>query len=145
MEKKNFVTVVLVALDLINKKVHICRAGHNPPLKMHSGIINTIFPKGLGLGLERGKLFETNLEQIVDDFEENNIYFIYTDGLTECMNEKKEEYGTERLLNFFNINNHSDIMKLKSDLLTDFSNFRGNALQNDDITFLFIKINKLTK
>ena len=145
LEKKNFVTVVLVALDLINKKVHICRAGHNPPLKMHSGIINTIFPKGLGLGLERGKLFETNLEQIVDDFEENNIYFIYTDGLTECMNEKKEEYGTERLLNFFNINNHSDIMKLKSDLLTDFSNFRGNALQNDDITFLFIKINKLTK
>ena len=62
---------------------------------------------------------------------------MYTDGVTEAMNDKDELYGEERLLSYLNkssnANNPRDLIEDISKTIVDFV---GDAEQSDDITML---------
>ncbi|HPS65839.1 MAG TPA: SpoIIE family protein phosphatase, partial [Ignavibacteria bacterium] len=98
-----------------------------------------VLTKGIGIGLESGKLFENNLEEAVTKIEKDTIYFLYTDGLNETMNINSEEYGENRLRSLISENRHLDVKSLEEIIMQDIESFRGNAEQHDDITFEIIK------
>ena len=67
--------------------------------------------------------------------------YLYTDGVTEAINEKKELYSDERListLNSINVNDTSskEILEL---IKKDIEKFSGTEPQADDITMLIFK------
>ena len=63
---------------------------------------------------------------------------VYTDGVPEAINPKKEAYGTDRLVSKLNkVKIFSQKAMLES-VLQDIRNFAENAEQFDDITMLGI-------
>ena len=68
------------------------------------------------------------------------MLFLYTDGITECRNEKDEMYGEERLFLFVlrEKENSTEIMRQR--LIEDLEKFRGRRDFEDDYSFLIIKL-----
>ena len=64
--------------------------------------------------------------------------FLYTDGVVEATNAKKELYGDDRLINYLNNNNDKSIKDTIIGLKKDIDDFVGKEEQFDDITMLEI-------
>ncbi len=63
----------------------------------------------------------------------------YTDGVTEAMNEKEEEYDDIRpLKNFLIANKATAAENFITNLMKDLQNFTGDTEQSDDITALYL-------
>jgi hypothetical protein len=69
-----------------------------------------------------------------------DLLFIYTDGITEAMNEKREQYGENRLIDFIKQYAHLPAREFKAKLNEDLTTFTKEYPQNDDITFVVIKL-----
>ena len=140
LDRSSFVTMVIALFDLKNKKVVISRAGHNPVIYSRNGHLETLNIHGMGLGLEDERIFDINLEETEMDINSNNIFLLYSDGLTEAMNRSKEEYGAERVLNIIKENRDQPSEFIQSKLINSVEVFRENTEQNDDITFVVVKV-----
>lgn len=140
IERKYFITIIFLLFDFREMVLKVCRAGHLPMLLFRDGKTEKINPRGIGLGLENGKIFEKELEEFVIPIKKNDIYFIYSDGLTECFNENNEEFGLERCTEIIENNINSEPEHLKRLLISDVHRYMGSAEQHDDITFEIIKI-----
>jgi len=89
IERKSFITMILAMFDLQKNEVRICRAGHNKALIGVNGKLQFLNGHGIGLGLERGKIFEKELQEIRKPLTHDGIFVFYSDGLTEAMDEQK--------------------------------------------------------
>jgi sigma-B regulation protein RsbU (phosphoserine phosphatase) len=139
MDRKSFVTIELAIFDLKNKLVKICRAGHNPSISIKKDSINIIENTGIGIGLDREKIFNETLTESEVAIYPGETFVFYTDGLTEAFNEKKELYSQQRLFALLAENKQKDAKGLVEACLSDIAMFRGTAEQNDDITLLIVK------
>ena len=140
MEKSWFVTLTLALFDMDKKKVTFCRAGHVPVIVSLNDKIEFYKTTGLGVGLEKGVIFEKTLIEKEIDLYAGQMFAFVSDGITEAMNEKDELFGEERL---------SDVLKNKSkvsandtmnQLWDSIKIFRGSAEQNDDETVVLVRV-----
>ncbi|MBO4285833.1 MAG: SpoIIE family protein phosphatase [Bacilli bacterium] len=143
-EQGMFVTAIVGCLNLRTGEVNLGNAGHNPPLfKHHSKKFDYV---KLPTGFVLGGFPDTKYKSVSRKFQRNDILFIYTDGITEAMNEDGELYGEERLQSFLNDIDTSlsseQICHLVND---DVHRFQGNAEQADDITMLCLKYNDIVE
>jgi sigma-B regulation protein RsbU (phosphoserine phosphatase) len=120
--------------------VKISRAGHNPVLFSNDGHIEILKNTGLGLGMENGKFFEPNLEETTIGFSPGNAFLFYSDGLNEAMNIHRSEFGLDSVIKIMSENNAEPSKKIRNHLLEAVNKFRGEAEQNDDITFVIVKV-----
>ena len=91
-----FVTLVLAVLDVRRNEVTLVNAGHLPPLlRRGPGAIEVVSEaeSHLPLGVE----IDTVYSQHTLPLEPNNLLALYTDGITEAMNDQDELYGAARL------------------------------------------------
>lgn len=139
IDRKSFVTIELAIFDLNNKKVRICRAGHNPSISVKKDSINFITNTGIGIGLDKKKIFNENLTESELDLLPNETFVFYTDGLTEAFDENRELYSQKRLFEILAKNKDNDSKEITKNCIDDIILFRGNAEQNDDITLLIVK------
>ncbi|MBS1514200.1 MAG: SpoIIE family protein phosphatase [Bacteroidetes bacterium] len=140
LDKKSFVTIELAIFDLHEKKVKICRAGHNPSITIKKDEVNFVSNTGIGIGLDKEKVFNDTLTETEISLYENAAFVFYTDGLTEAFNEKKELYSQARLSSVLSENMNKSAVEITDACLDDLKQFRGAAEQNDDITLLVVKI-----
>ncbi|MFA5404136.1 MAG: SpoIIE family protein phosphatase [Ignavibacteria bacterium] len=140
IDRKSFITMVIALFDLENMKVKISRAGHNPVLYTNNEQIEILRNNGLGLGLENGTHFESNLEETILDINTNDLFLFYTDGLNEAMNISRNEYGLNNVIKVIKENKNKSPKEIQNTLLESVSAFRGDAEQNDDITFVVVKV-----
>jgi sigma-B regulation protein RsbU (phosphoserine phosphatase) len=130
-------TLILVK----DRNMKFCRAGHTPVIyyNSRSRTCLEIKQKGMALGLINSDLFVNSLEEANLTPEKNDIFFLYSDGLTETMNMSRNEFGVEKLKEII-INNSSESSdEIKNKLLEEVIKFRGYAEVHDDITFIVIK------
>lgn len=80
------------------------------------------------------KGFETTLHK-------GDKILLYTDGVTEAMNEEKKQYGEERLKNLLDEGKTKDPMEAIQVILDSVAGFRQNEPQSDDITLLALRYN----
>jgi len=135
-ESSMFVTCFLAIINTKTGEMKFANAGHNPPiigqkrnyhfLKCNSGFV-------LG-GLEDAFVVDETYT-----LQHGDSITLYTDGITEAMNEKREQYGENRLLELFNRKEYSCLIELHHDLKDDVSSFVGKAEQSDDMTYLTLK------
>lgn len=131
-----FVTLFIGKLDSTNSTFEYSNAGHNPPIIITSDKkIKELKEGGIVLGI-LNEIPTFGKEKIFLD--SGSKILLYTDGLSEAMNYSKNEFGTERILNFLRHNHSSSSSELTDELLSELSRFVGNAEQNDDITLITI-------
>lgn len=92
-----FVTLVYVVLSAKEKMVTIANAGHMPPILRHQreGQVRNLDTTA---GLPLGVLPDTEYEAETHRLEPGDSMMLYTDGLVEAMDPKRQMFGIERLL-----------------------------------------------
>ncbi len=108
----------------------------NGGLIRDTGEIEFLKTTGPALGLSAN---DANKTQIVNTREGDGIIF-YTDGVTETMNEKKEEYSEPRLLNLIKQIHHFDAQNIIQSLIKDLNKFQSSTYDQDDRTILMLKV-----
>ena len=129
-----FVTVWLGILDLKTGIMRCCNAGHEYPAVMRAGGQYELLIDKHGMMLA---IFEDNAMTGYEiRLNPGDRFFVYTDGVTEAMNEKQQQYGTGRMLEELNSLKDSDQETVLRGVLGDIRNYAGSAEQFDDITML---------
>ena len=140
MEKNWFITCTIALFDSENKSVKICRAGHTPISVVLNGVVKEYIPNGIGIGLEEGTLFDKNLEQLELPLMDNSLFSFYSDGVNEAMNINDEMFGIPKFNQILISEYNLGTSKIKEKVIHSLKNHRGNAPQNDDITFVLVKV-----
>ena len=135
-----FVTAWLGILDTENGKLTYVNAGHNPPL-IKSGNDKFVFLKSRP-GFVLAGMDDLKYRQYDIKLEPGDKIFLYTDGVTEAENDKKELYGNDRLLNYLNAHIEYNIKDTLEELRKDIDKFAGREEQFDDITMLMLDYRK---
>jgi transposase len=143
VRKGMFITIFLVVLDTRNRKISFSSAGHNPMILYRKEEDKTFFlnPKGipLGINLPEGVSFEDNLGSENVRLRKGDMLVIYTDGITEAMNPRRQQYGISRYLEFIKDNCDLSPDEFIEKFSDELQAFTSGAEQNDDITMVVIK------
>lgn len=139
IERRSFITMILALFDTKKKRVRICRAGHNKALIGLNGKLKFLEGGGIGLGLERGPLFDNELEEINLPLKRESLFFFYTDGLTEAMNRQGKEFGEATVSKLVKEKRALDAEHLQRVVVTAAEEFQGEAEQHDDVTVVVVK------
>ena len=137
---EKFITFFAAIYDIRLKTMVYVNAGHNPPilidkengirlLEEGSTVLGAMHPLPF---LNEG--FITNL----GDF----FLFCYTDGLTETVNESDQEFGMERVTEYFRKNETytKDLKTIHQDMIVALDTFKGRKGYHDDITILSCRV-----
>lgn len=132
-----FVTAFMGLLDLETGRLVYVNAGHNPPLlyRKETGMFSFLpVEKNCVLGAMEGVDF---LQQETV-FHPGDLLFLYTDGVTEALNEKEELYTEKRLLECLNRTDPQrlSLKELLKILRSSLDEYVGTAKQSDDITMM---------
>ena len=90
-----FVTMFLAVVDLRTGAVRYASAGHNRPFVSGGACGVTQIPRlrGVALGARAGIVYDEGALTLAP----GDVLYLYTDGVSEAMNERDEVYGEERL------------------------------------------------
>lgn len=139
VDRNSFVTLIYLVVDLSNGKLQLARAGHCPMILLSDNDGKFIKPQGIGVGLEKGDLFNSSLEQIEIELTKNSCCILYTDGVTESRNKFGEEFGTQRLFDSAIKSCNLDADNIGKNIILDIKQFTGYAKEYDDLTLVVFK------
>lgn len=140
--RKVFVTLFLGIIDPVSRRFEFARAGHNPPVLFSPGDNRTqlLKPRGMGLGLNSGRIFDQSIQVDSIDLNPGDLLLIYSDGITEAMNFKKEEFGEERLEAIAGNLDGYKAQQARDAVMTEVSRFLGNIPPQDDQTLVVLRV-----
>jgi sigma-B regulation protein RsbU (phosphoserine phosphatase) len=132
-----FVTLFYAVLDSKRKLLRYVNAGHNPPLllKETAGGVILLEAKGIALGV----LDDISLEERELELASNDVVIFYTDGVTESINEKEEQFGQERLIAAIEKSIDLPVQDLIDKVKEEVTTFAQGQPQFDDLTLVALK------
>ncbi|HOI30545.1 MAG TPA: PP2C family protein-serine/threonine phosphatase [Melioribacteraceae bacterium] len=141
IEKNSFVSMFYAILNVNNNTISYSRAGHNPGILCSQEAAGTrlLLSKGMALGLEEGSIFSSTLKEEEIEIKRGDLFVLYTDGFTEAMNEKHDQYGEDTLVKLLEKNRHLPAKELIHLVLKDVRKFVDNYPQHDDMTMVVLK------
>lgn len=135
-DASSLVGLFYCVLDTRSGLLTFCNAGHNPPLLIaRDGSVGTLEDGGLLMGFMRDAVYEQGTRQT----HSGDVLVLYTDGITETMNELDVEYDVDGLIS--SVMNHRDLSaeQIISRVLKDVQEHSAGAAQADDRTLMVIK------
>ncbi|WP_449258105.1 SpoIIE family protein phosphatase [Chlorobium limicola] len=131
-----FATVFCAMLDTATGELLFANAGHNPPVFIRSGAVSYLDVKpGFLLGPVPETRFETERIYLMA----GDVFFLYTDGVTEAKNQGEELFGTDRLLETLGKESQAEVTAMVHTVRADVARFAEGAPRSDDITMIAIK------
>ena len=132
-----FVTVLYAIYDPESGVLSYATGGHDPPLVVRPDGSSVLAPMtgGVALGVAPG--IQYHHEEIL--LEPGDTVILYTDGVTEAMNNEDEEFGAERLREVFTGNPPTDSEQANQAVFKAVRDFVGSNPQSDDITCVTLR------
>lgn len=131
-----FVTFFYAHFDSDRRTLCYSNAGHNPPLIMkNDGECLALTTGGTVLGVFKEQVFE----QAEVSLASGDRVLLYTDGITEAMNETGEEFGEERLLDLLRSHRQLSADALQQTIMSAVTEFCGGNF-HDDATLLVLAV-----
>ncbi|MFH1490338.1 MAG: SpoIIE family protein phosphatase [Pseudomonadota bacterium] len=132
-----FVTLFLGILDTRSGEVVYCNGGHNPPYLIRSN--GRIHPMesthGMALGVEESFTYRSGKVTV----EGGDTIFLYTDGVTEAMNEKKELFSEKRMEEKLRTLKEKPVESVIAGVMEEVRSFSEGVPQSDDITMMVLR------
>lgn len=145
-DRKNFITLVAGRFNPVEKTVSFCRAGHLPILHYDANkkTVKKLTPKGIALGMSRNGKFSGNLDEVTYKLNPGDFWIFFSDGISEAMNELKEEFGEDRIeseiLNFHQLS----ASELSDQIFKTLGDFLGENKPHDDTTLVVVKVGEIS-
>ncbi|HON45168.1 MAG: SpoIIE family protein phosphatase [Planctomycetes bacterium] len=137
-----FMSLLLMLWNSKTKRLEFSSAGHEHIIhyKAKEGICSVFKAGGVVLGLQY-KIVSPHLQQNELFMEPNDIIVLFTDGVTEALNEDGDMFSLDRLVecteNYAKKN--LPCKEIIEKILLDIQTFAGDCEQSDDITMVGIK------
>lgn len=130
-----FVTAFIAIFDKASGKFCYVNAGHNKPVIIRNGKAEFLnCPPCMALGV----FDDSEYKQYTADFSNGDILYLYTDGVTEAVNENKEFFGEKRLLEVCTGTQYT-AKGLCQSISSSLIEFINAGEQFDDITMLAVQ------
>ena len=130
-----FVTLLYAVLDPASHGMTYVNAGHMPPLLSRQDGVLPVRTKGMALGVTEDIELETREAQLT----EGDVIVLYTDGVTDALNRRKEEFGQAWLAQVIAENRDLTAEGLVEKINAAVTSFVGGERQFDDVTLLVLK------
>lgn len=134
-----FVTAFYGVLDTTDGSLSYVNAGHNPPLLYHHAdrTVSPLPEHGIALGIL------PNVEEPPARVELTcgDVLVMYTDGVTDALDQDEEEFGAARLNETVQENAEKSAQEITDEILRAVQEFAAGAPQFDDLTLLVVKRN----
>lgn len=132
-----FITFFWGVLDEKNKNFKYVNAGHNPPLLIRDGNIIKLGKGGIILGVMKTvHPYESEQITLLSD----DVLVLYTDGISEAMNLKGEEFSEERLEQIALSTSKLSSSEILNSIRNEVMEFTSGADQSDDLTMIIVKV-----
>lgn len=132
---EKYITFFLAILDIKENTLTYCNAGHDQPIHIKNSKCEQLLQGGIPLGFLSDFNYSVNSTTIST----NDIIIVYTDGVTEAMNSKEEEFGLESFKNIICENKTASASELLNMVLDAIDKHIKSAIQMDDITLVILK------
>ncbi|HEY2932082.1 MAG TPA: SpoIIE family protein phosphatase [Acidobacteriota bacterium] len=109
-------------------------AGHNPPVLLQRSGVRRLERGGLILGL-----FDAQYESETVMLEDGDLIVLFTDGLSEALNEHGEEFGEERLIEWVRHQMKQSARQVTYGLIENLRLFTKDVPLADDVTLMAMK------
>ncbi len=132
-----FVTTFYGILNIKTGVLTYSNAGHNPPhiIRKGAGIESLTKSHGMALGVMDDMLYKDDQVQL----NEGDLFFLYTDGVTEAENKDGTLYTDKKLVETLEKYRDLAVSELVNTIRTDITSFAAGHPQSDDITMLAIR------
>ena len=136
-ETQMFVTVLYAVYEPDTGEFTYSSGGHDAPLIVHSDGSSELLPLtgGIALGIIPDMKYQSNTITL----KQGETLVLYTDGVTEAMNNEGEQFGIERLRQVFQGSPPANSDEAARMILDAINTFAGGAAQSDDITCLTLR------
>jgi sigma-B regulation protein RsbU (phosphoserine phosphatase) len=132
-----FVTLFYAALDPAKQELTFVNAGHNPPMLAREG--EPVRELGI-TGIALGALENASYEERTVQLNAGDVLVLYTDGVTEAVNDRDEQFGVDRLKETIRVSAGADAGRLVDRIVQDVTAFASATPQYDDITLMVLRV-----
>lgn len=137
-EPTQFVTLFYGVLDTASRLLTFVRAGHDYPLVVRRGEVITLRGVGTMLGLLTES--EIILNEQALSLKCGDRLVLYTDGITDALNEREEHFGRGRLEEVAAANLGASIEHMGDAIFDAVVDHQGDAEPFDDMTLLIVGV-----
>lgn len=131
-----FVTMIYAIWDPRAGNMALANAGHNPPLLCRvDGEVSVLRSRGIALGVVDRLLPES----VFLELQAGDVLLLYTDGMTDAIDESGEAFGMPRLQAALAQSRHLDAEGIANALLQAVDEFIGDEAAFDDQTLVVLK------
>ena len=134
---EKYITFFILKLDIATGKIEYVNAGHNPPILFSlDNKCRKLEAGGIILGMMKDVKFETGYDII----QKGECITMFTDGVTEAMDEENNEFSENGVIDYFQkFYRIRSSEKLNTGLLETLKSFCGDPTKSDDVTLLTLK------
>ena len=136
-ETMQYFTIVYGIIDIQNGETVITQAGHPCPILLQKGTSANLIGKG---GFPVGMLPNIDYEEQEIVLNRGDRLFAFSDGITECINSKQQEFSPERLMDLVEEGRNFPLRKLLELIEHRLHQWKGDNTFEDDVTLLAIEI-----
>ncbi len=131
-----YVTLFYSELDPRTHQLTYINAGHNAPILVRrSGEVTRLDVGGFPLGITPDGAYREGWSRL----EAGDVLVIYSDGVTESLNEAEEEFGEARLIEVVRQHRDRTAAGLRDRIDEALTRFVGKARTVDDLTLVILK------
>lgn len=135
-EAKMFLTAFYGILHRPTGTLRYVLAGHERPLVYRPGRdVDTLSGKGRFLGM----IDPLHLDEYITHLRHGDRLLVFSDGVTDAMNERDEPFGHERLAQSLDANHKVDGDALLNRIADDIGQWAHDAAPFDDLTMLLVE------
>ncbi|MBR9977257.1 MAG: SpoIIE family protein phosphatase [Bacteroidetes bacterium] len=140
IERRSFVTMAALRVELLRNEVTFLRAGHLPLLH-YNALSREIIqhqPAGLAIGLDMHS-FAERLEEEKIFVRGGDVFVLLSDGITEAENDQGRQFGMEGVIECLREHATQNAAEIQRALLECVDRWAGSAERGDDQTIVVIK------
>ncbi|MBP7865611.1 MAG: SpoIIE family protein phosphatase [Acidobacteria bacterium] len=139
-EERRFATLFLGVYDPVSRVLTYASAGHNPPLLFRGGGDGSTPEALAATGPLLGVVPDLRYPSPSVRLEPGDLLVIYSDGVTEAMNDAGDLFGEEEFARFIGARQDLPPARLVDEVLAEVRRFVGAAPQSDDITLVVARV-----
>jgi len=136
-----FISMAYLVLDHARSAVTLARAGHDAPMlyAQKTQEVSPLKTPGMVVCIDSGDVFDRLTKDVAVPLEPGDCILLYTDGITEALDNEGNEFGLQRMIQAFRTTAKQGPQAIVSRLIDELRDFVGATPQNDDITLIAIR------
>lgn len=136
--QSNFVTALYCIIKRDTNKLILSNAGHQPLLiyRQKNDEFIEVQSSGIPLGISKSIVLEEKEIQLA----KGDRVFLYTDGLTECTDHARHQFGEDGFMTFIRANSTLSPNQFTEKLLSTLRSFSGRDKFDDDLCLIVFDV-----